>query len=102
MSSLNGFWDVFLAAAFGALLTELYCWYTWIRSVMHSHNPSLPPKHPWYMWALYITLSLIWCCSAGLLATYYDTENVKAAMVIHIGASLPLIISKISSNIPRL
>jgi hypothetical protein len=91
---LNGCWEVFGAGCFGGFLGDFLRWYK-LRTLD-------PKKLPEYIKSpLYWFLTLLMWGIGGLLATAYGTHEVNAILALNIGASAPLIIQRLASNIPE-
>ena len=85
---IQGFWQVFLAGAFGGFLVELLRWHKLRES------PSLPDfASRWIYWVLTVLMIL----AGGGLAVLYGLGPINAITVANIGASAPALIGALAA-----
>jgi hypothetical protein len=91
---LHGALSVFLVGFLGAFLAEFLALWE-LR-----HDPASQPKYlksPYY-WIM----NLLMACMGGGLAMLYGFKEVNAILVVNIGASAPLILKSLATNVPRI
>jgi len=91
---LDGFLQVFAVGFLGSIGGEVFRWYN-LRK--------LPPhKFPiyfksWFYWIASFSMAVL----GGMLAVFYKTNGMNAILAFHIGLSAPLIVQRLTSNIPK-
>lgn len=91
---LDGFLQVFAVGFLGGIGGEVLRWYN-LRKLPAGNLP-IYLKSPFY-WIV----SLLMASMGGVLAVLYKTNGMNAILAFHIGLSAPLILQRLTSNIPK-
>jgi len=91
---LDGFLPVFMVGFLGGIGGEVLRWYN-LRKLPPDKLP-IYLKSPFY-WIVSFSMAVL----GGLLAVLYKINGMNAILAFHIGLSAPLILQRLTSNVPK-